>query len=449
MSKGSYFSSGSAHNRNFLADHQEGVRVDDVVLLAFSLILFWAHFGLQKKLYDIEWWVLGLTAFSFVSFGMNRIFSDLELIHVDSKIFYCVRILEYFLFFYIGAMATRFAAFKVSNVVWAFFLVNMVLIFLQKGGLMGTWTAWGFAQDSTYRAAGIASFPSEMGALLDIMFCFLIFDKSQKPKILNVIPRAIRRFMEASFTYWMFLLFVVLVIFTGSRIAILALLPPFFIKLKGEISLRKISTLMIAVPLLIAASIVMIFLISNSYAIAARSYGLISMSNFNLIVKVWDGIVLTHDPIGNESIAMGFGNKYDASWWMRIHKWCYALKIYVLHPHCWLQGVGPGFAMGALDGGFLRILTEYGLIGCYLFWRMFKIIYNMNIQLKWALIAFFINMIFFDAYLAYKPMILLFFMTGYAYAEKVNTESESRPLVALTTEFRRGAMCLKAFNIRS
>lgn len=412
------------------AGETAGIRVDDVVLLAFSLVLFWAHFGLRKKLYDIEWWVLGLTAFSFVSFGLNRIFIDLELIHVNAKIFYCVRILEYFLFFYIGAMATRFAVFSVSNVVWAFFLVNMVLIFLQKAGIAGTWTAWGFAPDSTYRAAGIASFPSEMGALLDIMFCFLIFDKSQKPKILSVIPRYIRKFMEASYTYWMFLLCVVLVIFTGSRIAIVALLPPFFIKLKGEISLRKISTLMVAVPLLIAAFLVMVFLISNSYAIFARSYGLISMSNFNLIVNVWDAIVLTHDPIGNESVGMGFGSKYDASWWMRIHKWCYALKIYVLHPQCWLQGVGPGFAMGALDGGYLRILTEYGLIGCYFFWRMFKIIYKMNIQLKWALIAFLINMIFFDAYLAYKPMILLFFMTGYAYAKKLREERADEEVLA-------------------
>ena len=45
---------------------------------------------------------------------------------------------------------------------------------------------------------------------------------------------------------------------------------------------------------------------------------------------------------------------YDMSWWMRIQKWCYALKMYVMHPISYLQGVGPGFATPALDGGFVE-----------------------------------------------------------------------------------------------
>lgn len=402
-----------------------GIRIDDIVLLSFSLILFWAHFGLRKKVYDIERWVLALTAFSFLSFGLNRIFVGLGWLHVDAKIFYCIRMLEYFLFFYIGAMAIRFSYFSARNVIWAFFLWNLVIILLQKAGLMGTWSSWGFTWNASYRTAGIASFPSEMGALLNLMFCYLIFDESRRPNSVNILPGPLRKFLSASYVYWMFLICAILVIFTGSRIAIVALLLPFLVKLKDEISFRKVSSLIIAIPLVAVGVIVMIFLIQNTYSIAARSYGLISTANFDLIIKVWENIALDHDPIGNESVAMG---DYDMSWWMRIHKWCYALKIYYLNPECWLQGVGPGFAMGGLDGGFLRILTEYGIIGSYMFYKLFQVIWRQSRQMKWVLIAFFFNMIFFDAYLAYKPMVMIFFMSGCAYAEKVSRASDPLPV---------------------
>jgi hypothetical protein len=113
---------------------------------------------------------------------------------------------------------------------------------------------------------------------------------------------------------------------------------------------------------------------------------------------------------------------YDASWWMRIHKWAYALKLYCLHPECWLQGIGPGFAMAALDGGFLRILTELGIIGCVLYGRLFYLIASQTTQLYWMMVAFMLNMVFFDVYLAYKPMSLLFLIAGYAYATKAKSE---------------------------
>ena len=119
--------------------------------------------------------------------------------------------------------------------------------------------------------------------------------------------------------------------------------------------------------------------IVNTSSVFERSADLISMRNLSLIEKVWDNINLDFDPVGKESVAM---EGYDASWWMRIHKWMYALKIYLTHPESWLQGVGPGFAMAALDGGFLRIITEYGLVGCVLFWSFFSLIYKKNLQLK-------------------------------------------------------------------
>ena len=53
----------------------------------------------------------------------------------------------------------------------------------------------------------------------------------------------------------------------------------------------------------------------------------------------------------------------------------------------------------------------------------FKEIYKQSEMMKWMIIAFVINNMFIDIYLAYKPMSLLFLASGYVYAQKqVNTE---------------------------
>ena len=160
-----------------------------------------------------------------------------------------------------------------------------------------------------------------------------------------------------TFLYWIFLLFAILVIWTGSRVAVAALVLSFFFKLKDEINFRSPIALFFSILFISVGAFMMFYLIMNNYSILHRSMGLLSTANFELAAEVWENIDLTHDPIGNETIAVNEG-AYDISWWMRIHKWCYALKIYYLHPECYLQGVGPGFAMGGLDGGFLRILTK-------------------------------------------------------------------------------------------
>ena len=159
-----------------------------------------------------------------------------------------------------------------------------------------------------------------------------------------------------------------LVIITGSRIAIVALIVAFF-KIKDSLNQKSVGTWIYATIFVFIGIVMSTYLIMQNDAITKRSIGLLSFTNIDLIGMVWDRISIDYEPVGHESVQY---SGYDLSWWMRIHKWIYALKIYVLHPQCWLQGVGPGFAMAALDGGFLRILTEYGVIGSYLFWKLFS-----------------------------------------------------------------------------
>lgn len=400
-----------------------GLRIDDLILFFVGGLLMWSHSLSHKKLYKIEGWILLLTLFSILSFLSNRILVSSNILHMDAKIFYTFRLLEYFIFFYIGALASQH--FNGSAIIRAFFLWNIGLMLLQKFNLAGALTVEGYTQDVSTRVQGIASFPSEMGLLLNLLFCYMIWDDSARSRFVNLFSKAqVRDFLSKFYLYWMFCLFGIFVVFTGNRISIAALLFCFLFRLKREFSLRSMSSLMlmaIFLPLLVVG---VGFIIAKTASVYERSADLLSSKNLKLAQIVWDKIDMTKNPLGNEVVT---STSYDVSWWMRIHKWVFIMKAYVSNPECWLQGLGPGFAGSALDGGILRIMTEYGLVGVFLFWKFFSCIYRINPQTKWMMIAFMMNMIFFDAYLAYKTMSFLLFASGYAFERQLSPKTSIIP----------------------
>jgi hypothetical protein len=391
-----------------------GLRIDDFFLLAFSLILMWAHFTVRKGLLEIEVAILSIVGFSLVSFLSNKILVSMDILQLDAKLFYCLRLLEYFLFFYIGTIAARFC--ETFTLIKTFFLWNLFWMVLQRVGLIGEFSSiYGYQAEGAARVSGIASFPSEMGGLLNLMFCYFLFaahNSNQKSFWSRFsISLSWRQFFKNTYIYWLFLFFAVLTIMTGSRVAIVALIVPFLFKLKSELNLRSLNSLFSLLLFILCAVVMITYMIIQTDSIFERSRGLLSWKNLELAGEVWDKLSiegkLTEYP---ENVVTYNGQ--DMSWWIRIHKWAYIFKVYFVHPECYLQGLGPGCAWAALDGGFLRILVETGFIGCFLFWRLFAAIYQKSLQLKWMCMALFFNMLFFDAYLAYKLMSLLFVTAG-------------------------------------
>ena len=183
--------------------------------------------------------MLGITLLSFVSFLFNRLLVSEHLLIIESKIFYVIRPLEYFLFFYIGGLYALY--FDIGPLMKAFFLWNLAWMVLQKLNLAGGILASGYTADVSGRAQGIASFPSEMGLILNLLFCWMIY---------NERPRS------PFFPYRMFLIFGILVILTGNRISILALTLCFLFYLGKQFNFRSISSiilLLILTPLLLGA----------------------------------------------------------------------------------------------------------------------------------------------------------------------------------------------------
>lgn len=397
---------------NISEGESAGLRIDDIVLFFIGGLLMWSHALSHQKLYKIEGWILLITLFSFISFFSNRLLVSFNILYLNAKIFYVIRLMEYFMFFYVGAIVSQY--FNGSRIVRAFFLWNFLIMILQKLHILGAVTVEGYAGDVSTRVFGVASFPSEMGLILNLLFCYMVWDRSTPSKFVDLFKSPfIRNILSSCYLYWMFILFGIFIIFTGNRISIVALLVCFFCRLIQTFQLRSIGSLVtisVFIPCLLTG---ISFLITQSEGVYERSSGLFSFKNLELFYTVWGHIDLTSDLMSN--IAEASSENYDMSWWIRIHKWLFVTKSYLSNPECYLQGLGPGFSQAALDGGLLRILTEYGLIGTFLFWKFFSSLAGINQQTKWMMIAFLINMIFFDAYLAYKTMSLLFFTCGYLF----------------------------------
>lgn len=394
-----------------------GLRIDDLVLFGVGALLLWLRALKSRRLNGIEVGILLITLSSLLSFVTNRYFVANQILYIDAKIFYVVRLLEYFVFFYAGSIAYRYLDGKA--IVQAFLVWNIAIMLLQKIGLVGGVSSDGYRLVAA-RVQGIASFPSEMGLLLNMLFCYMICEEPPGCFISLFRSPVARSWMRQIYPYCLFALFAIFVIFTGNRISIAALLLCFLWRIKEGVWRQGVSAIMalfVLVPLLLAAAA---WIMTQTVSVYERSSDLFSFRNLELAQTVWDKIDISQDPMEEGNMVISSEN-YDTSWWIRIHKWVSILRAYLENPETYLFGVGPGYAGAALDGGILRVLTELGGVGALLFVLFFKALYNINKQTRWMVSALIINMLFFDAHLAYKTMSLLFFLCGYAFEEKKMT----------------------------
>ncbi|CDR34348.1 hypothetical protein [Criblamydia sequanensis] len=393
-----------------------GIRLDDVILLGFAFIYLFGSFALSREPLKIECFLAAIIFFSIVSFFLNRSFVFLGIIDVQASLFYAVRPLEYFLFFYIGYQCYDY--FSLSSIMQKLFVWNASLMLLQKAGIIGAFTNYGYLSNVQDRVTGLCSFPSETGAFLNLLFCYLLFATKPPKKLIQFFGRQLGRFFYDTYFYWLCLFTAYLVILTGSRIALCSHFLVFFIKVIKDLTKGSKVTKFYAAFFLVMGAFVGILGILATESIYHRSRALFSWQNIELVRHVWDEIETFYNPMGNEIVSLT--SDYDTSWWLRIHKWCYAFKIFYKNPEVYLMGVGPGFAFAGLDGGFLRILVELGVVGLILHFLFFRELFKISLAMKAMILTFSINMIFFDAYLAYKVMALLFFAAGYDYHVKKN-----------------------------
>jgi uncharacterized protein with PQ loop repeat len=410
---------------NLISVHEKetaGIRLDDFMLAAFSTLLLLAHAYSGKYLDRIEKRVLSITVFGIFSWLLNRFFVSLGVLQVEANLLYAVRILEYFMFFYIGAMAASLG--YARGIVSVFLAWNLGLMLLQKMNFLGGMIAEGYRADVSDRVQGVASFPSEMGLILNLLFCYFLYGSSASTLFKRIPDVNARYLAKRLFPYALFCLFGIFVVLTGNRISILALAVCFIPRILEDLKRTSRGAILLTTAILPIVIAVIGVIIWQTAGVWERSIDLLSTKNLELVEIVWDKTDISSEDPAKTVIS---SHNFDVSWWIRIHKWIFALKLFLTHPECLLQGLGPGSCGAALDGGVLRLLVENGLIGAILYGRFFSSLRRLNPQAKWMMAAFALNMIFFDASLSYKAMSLLLFMCGSFFEEKALASKKNQP----------------------
>ena len=362
-----------------------GIRFDDFILLTVITLLLCG-------------WIVGLDfhidPIPAMGFAVVAVFCTSNLINAGhSNFLYSLRLLEYLVFFWAGRALIR-DHFDFGFLVKLLIGVNCGFILLQYAGIIGGFTADGY-ESGVERPFGLsATHPAEMGAFLNLAFAALVFGTKT----------------AARFWFWCVLTGLCIFI-TGSRSAIFAHCFLTLVYLykhsinKTSFALRTAAILGLLVAVFTA--------IPNS--ISGRSTDLLSRQNLDTFGEVYDAIPVDQHFTGFvDSGDPGEAPEgVDPSWYMRGFKWAQVVKtMFNERWTVWRLGLGPGALTPALDGGWLRLISETGVVGTVAFLILMRRISSLSTSCLMAVFALAVNMLMVDSHNAYKVMAFLFFLAG-------------------------------------
>jgi O-Antigen ligase len=403
-----------------ISGQSAGIRIDDALLFViFGLLVAGALLARKPTMNGIESIVFILIAYMLLSNLVNlQMFGRSTLLHP-------LRYLEYFLFFYIGQYFFD-ARYSVARLLYALLLVNVILIVLQGFAIIGGFSSAGFSEDVSVRAIGLTGGPWELGAILNFCLAILLFDRN------TVGGLKLRIFLIACTS--------ALVVLTGSRMPALAhiFLIAYFVYWQSPNKTYFLRNAAIIGGLLLLA----IILIPNP--LTERSESLFSMTNIEQFKNQYSNASVPGEKF-EDWPEMSPADEYtDPSWLTRVARWIIAIKTWTNSPLTWFVGVGPGNWGPALDGGWLRVMSEWGLFGLSIFLVFLYRIAHISRATFAMVVAVAINMLFIDIHLAYKAMSLFFFFSGYAYNKaRANPEGVNKASGYRVSFAHAGGMTLR------
>ncbi len=390
-----------------------GIRVDDLVLVFLALFCAWVHIAGRERFSSIEKILGAIVLSSLFSIGCSYILYHMNILPLMGNPAYALRLLEYYLFFYIGLWAAQF--YRIEKILTYFLLWNVFLMLLQKFQLLGSFHMGNYLMVSQ-RVMGVSSFPTEMGLILNFIYAYFIFSRQKITCRRLYLPPIMHYLLERFWLFGTTLFLGALILLTGSRAPLAVILFLFLIRLYQLRATQKQTLWLLPV-----ACALCFLAISQSEGMGERS-NLLAMNNLKSAKKVWERLEIKRDADLNE-VKLDQIKNTDVSLLIRLHKWVFALKTYLSEPLVWIQGTGAGFAGPALDGGLVRLLVETGLLGIFLWGIFLYRIGKISLTIGYVVVSFVLNMIFVDAHLAYKAMSVFFFIAGSEYAREQSLKS--------------------------
>lgn len=368
-----------------------GLRIDDFLLLCAGFLVVCGIYSSRRPLTTVES-LFGCFLFSAtLSVILNWISFYLGILNAAASPLHVLRLIEYFTFFYVGGLLLEHRT-TLSLLAWLFF-VNVVVVILQWFDVVGGFTVDGYMSSVSSQPMGITAGHWEIGFVFNLLYA--VFLMRGFPRTPVVLP------------LWILANFAIVVL-TGCRSGLLGM-----IAVTGYYAGRRV-LFYIGLFVSVLLGCLVLFPILYNLTLMERSQHLLTFENvwafleffnrFDIGDSSFQELYASADPLGEPEI--------DMSWFYRIYKWSYVIKYYVTHPFHYLFGLGPGIFGIAMDGGLLRLVTEYGIVGAALYLCMlFRASGGSSVLIACSL-AFLVNSVFLDMFLAYKGMSLYFVLLG-------------------------------------
>ncbi|QIP24285.1 hypothetical protein [Klebsiella aerogenes] len=372
-----------------------GLRLDDLII-AFWAVIFVSSFFMSRNYslskIEVQYYIFILII------SLCTLFTSA--VYAQGTILFPLRFLEYFTFFIMGLKLGQKDDY-ISGIMKVIFFANIAVSFLQFVGIIGGFTTTGYRDSVSARVIGLCSGPWELGVILNFLTCYFLSIK-----------------VKETFKYLVFFTALSVIFLSGSRMSFVAQMILMVIYVYQSSSFVGIlKRVLILAPFV---AIALVFVADST--VASRSENLFNMDNIVSIPETYRTTQLVHGNPDWSLFGVLSGDDVDASWAIRSLKWVYAVKLFVSEWIFSFTGVGAGTFGNALDGGWLRLFTECGVLGFVAFIMFMKqnsSVSNMN---KLMFISFSINMIMIDIYMSYKVMSFMLFIFGYMYSKSKTDE---------------------------
>lgn len=391
------------------------IRIDDliIVLFIFMYLLKGKSSGLFFRKKPVVFFMLYIVV-SLISSVYNAAFGEVELV---SSLLFTLRPVEYFVYMLLGYELAKLS-FSPDLTLKVYVIYCLVLIAGQTLGLIG-----GFSKFSFDRAIANTGGPWELAAVSAFLMTYFLLKKNTKIGSISGI----------------------ILLLTQSRITLVASAVTFLfgnLRLIFDIVKKKTVILAICCLLTLQLSITAYSLIVSDSAKYNDSSGGVtarfeafgnneSRSTMSDIFANTEAAANRKDYF-NRTYGEGLNNiitnagSGDASAFIRFTRWVTLIKTASKDVISFLIGLGPSYAGMAVDGNYVRLFVETGLLGLVTY-IMFLISCLRNIKEKLltnyvCILA--ITALFIDIFVTFKAMFFFWFFYGYYVFRKEISKEE-------------------------
>jgi hypothetical protein len=386
---------------------EAGFRPDDLLIaVAFLVLLLKGAFtttALSRpfKLYSL------FAGVSVVSSLINGYAGRVATLY---SILFDVRLIEYMLFYFIGYYLYQYNRQRSVTRMMVFYLYLMLIIVpLQMVRIVPVVTGFGYL-----RAVGNTNGPYEFAAVASFLLCYLGYRKNS---FFKGFTSSILVFASASrVTSVGVVISLYSYLFRRSRKSLQA-------------SVFAGAALLITVSGLVLLETNTEFLADSDISLFTRLGSVASSNTVSDFIELYPTAPTYTDStsylLGTFEHSCDFNNclegQGDVSAKIRVFRWTALIKSTVSSGEAMVIGLGPSFASAAVDGYYVRVFTETGLIGLAIFFYFLASFWMRAAKEQWPFREFILIMIisgcFIDIFTSYKPMILLWLWHGMNEAE--------------------------------